>query len=148
MSKKPDAGDPFDLNRFIEAQQGIYDQALAEVRRGRKESHWMWFIFPQLDGLGRSPTAQFYALKTLAEARAYLDHPVLGPRLIACCQALLEQTGLSASEIFGFPDDLKLKSSMTLFAKAAGPASAFSRVLDQYFGGEADPRTLELLGDG
>ena len=105
----------------------------------------MWFIFPQIDGLGRSSTARFYAIKNANEAKAYLDHPVLGARLMECCKALLQLTGKSASEIFGFPDDLKLCSSMTLFTVVSQPGSPFSRVLDQYFEGQSDSRTLELL---
>jgi uncharacterized protein (DUF1810 family) len=137
--------DPFDLGRFVSAQQGIYDQALAEVRAGRKRSHWMWFIFPQLVGLGHSPTTERYAIKSLAEARAYMAHPVLGSRLVECSEALLSLHGRSASEIFGSPDDLKLRSSMTLFAHVAEPGSVFGRVVDRYYDGEEDPRTLQLL---
>jgi uncharacterized protein (DUF1810 family) len=137
--------DRFDLNRFVEAQTGIYEQALAELKRGQKESHWMWFIFPQIDGLGRSSTARFYAIKSAAEAKAYLDHPALGKRLIECSSALLPRKGKSASDIFGFPDDLKLKSSMTLFARVAESDSVFSRVLDAYFGGDLDQRTIEIV---
>ena len=137
--------DPFNLGRFIKAQSWIYDWALAELKRGRKRSHWMWFIFPQIDGLGASPLAQFYAIKTAAEARNYLHHPELGRRLAGCCKALLRLQGLSASEIFGYPDDRMLRSSMTLFAAIAGPGSLFARVLGQYFDGQPDPRTLELL---
>lgn len=140
--------DPFDLSRFIAAQAGVYERALAELKRGEKRSHWMWFIFPQLVGLGRSSTAQFYAIKSINEAKAYLSHPVLGQRLIECSKALLPFKQKSASDIFGFPDDLKLRSSMTLFASASEPDSVFSRVLGQYFEGQADPRTLELLTQG
>ncbi len=138
--------DPFDLARFVTAQEGVYDAALAELRSGRKRTHWMWFVFPQIDGLGHSPISKHYAIKSLAEARAYLDHPVLGPRLRECAEALLAVDGRSASEIFGYPDDLKLKSSMTLFARVAEPGSAFDRVLAQFFGGEEDTGTLRLLG--
>lgn len=137
--------DPFNLNRFVEAQDGIYERALAELKRSRKRSHWMWFIFPQLDGLGRSSTAKFFAIKTADEAQAYLDHPVLGTRLIECSKVLLQSQGLSASDIFGFPDDLKLRSSMTLFASISEPDSVFNRVLGQYFEGQPDPQTLALL---
>ena len=141
--------DPFSLERFVGAQKDSYDKALAELKRGRKVSHWMWFVFPQYAGLGRSETAHFYAIKSAAEAAAYLNHPVLGPRLLGCCDALLQVEGRSASEIFGFPDDLKLKSAMTLFSTVAGPGSVFDQVLAKYFGGHADQRTLELLeGDG
>jgi uncharacterized protein (DUF1810 family) len=137
--------DPFNLNRFLDAQAGVYERALAELKRSRKRSHWMWFIFPQIDGLGRSSTAKFYAIKSAAEAKAYLDHPVLGPRLIECSEVLLLSESLSASEIFGFPDDLKLRSSMTLFASISEPDAVFARVLGQYFDGQPDPQTLELL---
>ena len=137
--------DPFRLNRFLEAQAGVYESALAELRRGRKTGHWMWFIFPQIDGLGRSPAARFYAIKSPEEAKGYLSHPALGARLQQCSEALLDLEESSASEILGFPDDLKLRSSMTLFATIAGSDSVFSRVLGRFFGGQPDPRTLELL---
>ena len=138
--------DPFDLNRFLEAQEGVFEQALSELRKGQKRGHWMWFIFPQLEGLGHSPTTQYYAIKSLEEARAYLDHPVLGQRLRACAEVLLEIEGRSAMGIFGHPDILKLRSSMTLFACIADePGSVFDRVLDAYYEGEEDARTLQLL---
>jgi uncharacterized protein (DUF1810 family) len=140
--------DRFDLNRFVQAQEEIYPRALAEIRRGQKRSHWMWFIFPQIDGLGYSSTARFYAIKSKGEARAYLDHPLLGKRLVECCEALLKITGKSADEIFDYPDDLKLRSSMTLFASISQPRSVFSRVLDQYYSGQPDDQTLELLEKG
>ncbi|GAA2633323.1 DUF1810 domain-containing protein [Paractinoplanes durhamensis] len=134
----------FDLHRFVSAQDGVYERALAELTAGSKRSHWMWFIFPQLSGLGSSPAAQRYAIADLAEARAYLAHPVLGPRLVECATALLGQSR-SATEIFGFPDDLKLCSSMTLFAQAAADPAVFNRVIAQ-FCGDPDRRTLDLLG--
>jgi uncharacterized protein (DUF1810 family) len=137
--------DPFELKRFVEAQDGVYKQALAELNRGHKESHWMWFIFPQIEGLGRSSTARFYAIKSANEAKAYLQHPLLGQRLIECSNALMQHTGKSASEIFGFPDDLKLRSSMTLFARTSESESVFSKVLGQYFAGQLDQQTLALL---
>ncbi len=137
--------DPFDLGRFTSAQAGVYDRALAELTAGEKRSHWMWFIFPQLDGLGRSPTARQYAIKSMDEAREYLMHEVLGSRLLECAEAVCAVEGRSASQIFGYPDDLKLKSSMTLFASAADAESVFNSVLDKYFDGERDDRTLELL---
>lgn len=137
--------DPFDLERFVSAQEGVYGGALAELRSGRKRTHWMWFVFPQIDGLGHSPISKHYAIKSLAEARAYLDHPVLGPRLRECAEAVLAVQGHSAAELFGYPDDLKLKSSMTLFAQVAERGSAFGRVLEKYFGGEQDANTLRLL---
>ncbi len=136
--------DPFSLKRFLSAQTGVHDRALAELRSGEKRSHWMWFIFPQIEGLGFSATSRQYAIKSLAEARAYLGHPVLGPRLRECAAAALAVEGRTASDIFGYPDDMKLKSSMTLFALVAEQDSVFARVLDKYFGGERDARTFEL----
>ena len=135
----------FDLDRFLAAQQGVYTDALAEIRDGRKRSHWMWFVFPQIAGLGSSPTARAYALSGLDEARAYLAHPVLGPRLQECAELVAAVQGRTAAEIFGYPDDLKLRSSMTLFARAAEGTSVFTEVLERYFDGEPDPRTVDLL---
>lgn len=135
----------FDLERFISAQAAIYGGVLAELRSGRKRTHWMWFIFPQIEGLGHSATTMHYAIKSIDEARAYLNHPVLGPRLRECAEAVLAVEGRTASEIFPYPDDLKLKSSMTLFAAASEPGSVFVRVLDKYFAGNQDERTLQLL---
>jgi uncharacterized protein (DUF1810 family) len=139
--------DPYDLERFVRAQAsgGLYDRALAELRAGRKESHWMWFVFPQLRGLGRSPTAQAFGIASLAEARAYLAHPLLGPRLLACTEAVAQAAAPSASSIFGQLDALKLRSSMTLFSRAAPDEPLFQRVLDRFFGGEPDPLTDERL---
>ena len=142
------ADDPFDLSRFLQAQEGVYAAALAELRAGRKTSHWMWFVFPQLDGLGRSQTARFFAVKSLAEARAYLAHPVLGKRLRQCTAAVLGVAGRTASEIFGYPDDLKFCSSMTLFERAEPDCDLFSEALDRFFEGRRDRLTLELLADG
>src|SRR4051794_21860819 len=139
------SSDPFNLARFVEAQADDYDRALAEIEGGRKRSHWMWFVFPQLAGLGFSSTAQFYAITSLGEARAYLAHPVLGPRLLACAEAALRVEGNSANDIFGSPDDLKLRSSATLFAEVSPPGSVFERLLAKYYAGERDPRTLTLL---
>jgi uncharacterized protein (DUF1810 family) len=134
-----------DLERFVTAQQGVHETALAELRAGRKRSHWMWFVFPQIAGLGSSATAQHYAISSLDEARAYLAHPVLGPRLREAAAAVLGVTGRTAADIFGYPDDLKLRSSMTLFARAADePSSVFAQVLERYYDGP-DPRTLERL---
>jgi uncharacterized protein (DUF1810 family) len=133
-----------DLDRFASAQAGVYADALAELKAGRKRTHWMWFIFPQIAGLGFSPAAQRYAIASLDEARAYLAHPVLGPRLRECAQTLLAVDGMSAREILGYPDDLKLRSSMTLFARAADDPDVFEAVLDRYYDGP-DPRTLERL---
>ncbi|HJV40310.1 DUF1810 domain-containing protein [Caulobacter sp.] len=134
-----------DLNRFVEAQAGTYETALAELRRGRKASHWMWFVFPQIAGLGSSPTARFYAIADLAEARAYLAHPVLGARLREVVAAITALPGGDAHAVFGSPDDLKLRSSLTLFQAAAPDEPAFGRALAKYFGGAPDPRTLERL---
>jgi uncharacterized protein (DUF1810 family) len=140
-----DGDDPFHLRRFTSAQAGCYDRVLAELQSGQKRTHWMWFIFPQIDGLGHSPTAKHYAIKSLEEARQYLNHPVLGTRLLACAAAVLGIEGRSITDIFGYPDDLKLVSSMTLFACVAPPGSVFARVLDKYCQGERDVRTLHLL---
>ena len=145
MSNAPSTDDRYDLNRFVQAQEEIYPRALAEIRRGRKASHWMWFIFPQIDGLGYSSTAKFYAIKSKGEAKAYLNHPLLGKRLGECAKALLKITGRSAAEILGYPDDLKLRSSMTLFASISEPDSVFSQVLQQYFDAQPDQRTIDLL---
>ena len=136
--------DHHDLDRFVTAQQGVYDQALAELRQGRKTSHWMWFVFPQLDGLGRSPTARRYAIRSLDEARAYLDHPVLGERLRECARVVAE-TADPPDAVFGGIDALKLRSSMTLFARAAPAESVFTDVLDRHYGGEPDDATDRLL---
>lgn len=141
------ADDPFDLNRFLRAQAGVYSVALAELKAGCKRSHWMWFVFPQIDGLGFSETTRRYSIKSLDEARAYLAHPVLGMRLVACTETLLALEGRSAREIFGRPDDMKLQSSMTLFARISPAASDFSAVLDRYFGGVRDQRTVELIAE-
>ena len=135
----------FDLERFVAAQDGVYRQALAELRRGRKESHWMWFVFPQIAGLGRSATARFYGIGSAAEARAYLAHPLLGSRLAECTQAILAHRDRSAEAIFGPVDAMKLKSSMTLFAAVAADPTLFASVLDAFFDGERDPATLALL---
>ena len=138
--------DPFDLNRFLEAQKGVYAHALAELRAGRKTSHWMWFVFPQIDGLGRSSTARRYAIRSLDEARANLAHPVLGTRLRECTAVVLGVSGRSASEIFGHPDDIKFRSSMTLFERAATDTSLFATALDTYYAGQRDAATLDILG--
>lgn len=139
------ADDPYDLDRFVRGQSQIYEVALAEITSGRKRSHWMWFIFPQFAGLGSSRLSVHYAIRSEPEARAYLAHPILGARLRQCAEALLAVNGRSASEIFGSPDDVKLRSSMTLFAVVSAPGSVFHRVLHRYFGGEGDERTLALL---
>ena len=137
--------DPFDLNRFVDAQASVYQRVLTELRGGRKASHWMWFIFPQLKGLGSSPSAQHYGLASLAEARAYLDHPVLGARLRECTRRLLVLEGRSAAAIFGYPDDLKLRSCLTLFERASPQEELFGEALRKYYGGKPDLVTLELL---
>jgi uncharacterized protein (DUF1810 family) len=136
-----------DLKRFVEAQDSgrVYSRALTELRAGRKTSHWMWFVFPQIAGLGQSEMSRRYAIDSLAEARAYLDHPILGPRLVECCEALLSHQGKSAGEILGGIDAIKLRSSMTLFAHANPRADIFQQVLDRYFDGEADAATEGLL---
>jgi len=141
-----DRGDPFDLSRFINAQEGIYDRALAELRDGLKRSHWMWYIFPQVEGLGHSPTTRLYSIKSLEEARQYLAHPVLGQRLKESAEAVLAIPGRSAADIFGHPDDWKLQSSMTLFELVSGPESVFGRILDKYYQGKRDTRTLQIVG--
>jgi|SRR5579884_3633807 len=138
--------DPYNLGRFVQAQARDFERALAEITRGEKRSHWMWYIFPQLDGLAFSSTAKHYAIKGLDEAKAYLAHPVLGARLRACAEALLPVEGRSATQIFGYPDDLKLRSCATLFAAVSPPGSVFQRVLDKYYGGQPDRKTLTLLG--
>lgn len=137
--------DRYDLARFVDAQADTYDQALLELRNGRKRSHWMWWVFPQFAGLGVSATSQRYAIKSAAEAKAYLAHPVLGPRLLESVEALLAIDECSAVEILGSPDDMKLRSCATLFAQFAPPASVFHRLLDKYFGGEADVMTLRVM---
>ena len=138
--------DPHDLNRFLHAQENSYVQAISEIRGGRKRSHWMWYIFPQFDGLGFSSTSRRYAIKSIAEAEAYLKHPVLGVRLVECAEAALCVEGRSALEIFGSPDDMKLKSCATLFACVSPAGSVFHRLLDKYYQGERDSKTLQLLG--
>ena len=133
------------LTRFVTAQEDIYKSALFELKRGRKESHWMWFIFPQMDGLGHSGMAKEYAIKSREEAEAYLQHPLLGQRLLECSNALLQIEGKTASEIMGYPDDLKLKSSMTLFSSVSDAGSVFHQVINKYFQGQVDQMTLDLL---
>jgi uncharacterized protein (DUF1810 family) len=135
----------YDLERFVDAQRPVYEDARAELRRGRKQSHWMWFIFPQIEGLGRSETARTYAISSREEAEAYLEHPVLGARLRECTRLVNLVEGRSAEEIFGRPDDLKFRSSMTLFAHAASENQVFTEALQKYFGGAFDPLTLERL---
>lgn len=141
-----DGNDPYHLSRFVSAQQDDYDQALSEIRSGKKRSHWMWYIFPQIDGLAFSSTSKYYAIKSTEEARAYLAHPVLGPRLLECAEAAVQIEGRSAREIFGSPDDLKLKSCATLFSCVSPPGSVFERLLEKYYHGERDGKTLRILG--
>lgn len=137
--------DPYDLGRIVAAQVDVYETALAEIRRGAKRSHWMWFIFPQIAGLGHSAMAQRYAIQSLHEAKAYLDHPLLGNRLRTCVFALQDLTGMTAEAVFGGIDAIKLRSSLTLF-DAAGGGPIFVAALDRWFGGEKDEATLRLLG--
>jgi uncharacterized protein (DUF1810 family) len=138
--------DPFDLNRFVEAQARVYDEVLRELRAGRKRTHWMWFVFPQLRALGRSPTAKRFGIESLDEARAYLAHPLLGPRIRECTRLVAAIEGSGIEEIMGRPDDLKLRSSMTLFARAAADDDRdFTDVLSKFYRGEPDPATEELL---
>ena len=135
------------LQRFLDAQEKDYAVALSEIKNGRKKSHWIWYNFPQIKGLGFSETSRFYAIKDLQEAEAYLQHPVLGERLIQISNALLELPENDANKIFGSPDDLKLKSSMTLFASIDNKNQVFSKVLDKFFNGERDIKTLQILGN-
>jgi uncharacterized protein (DUF1810 family) len=139
------ADDPHNLKRFVDAQENDYERALSEIKNGRKRSHWMWYIFPQFDGLGFSSTTKRYSIKSIAEAEAYLKHSVLGPRLLKCCEAVLDVEGRSAFDIFGSPDDMKLKSCATLFASVSPPGSVFERLLQKYFDAERDEKTLRLL---
>ena len=139
--------DSYGLERFVAAQESVFATAVAEVRAGRKRTHWMWFVFPQLRGPGRSPTATHYGIGSLDEARAYLAHPLLGSRLALCTEAVLAVGGRTPHEIFGSPDDMKFHSSMSLFALAAGDASGpYRKALDRWWRGEADRETLRLLG--
>jgi uncharacterized protein (DUF1810 family) len=137
--------DPYSLDRFVEAQADVYEQALAEIRAGRKRSHWMWYIFPQLAGLGSSPMSVRYAIRDRHEAAAFLAHPILGPRLLECTEAVLQIEDRSALEIFGSPDDLKLRSCATLFAAVSPDRSVFHRLIDKYFDGRHDPRTIQRM---
>jgi uncharacterized protein (DUF1810 family) len=137
--------DPHDLTRFLQAQQSDYARALSEIQSGQKRTHWMWYIFPQLDGLAYSQMSKRYAIKTVDEAIAYLTHPILGPRLRECAEAALNQTNKSATEIFDSPDDLKLQSCATLFAAVSPAGSPFHRLIDKYYHGKRDANTLRLL---
>jgi uncharacterized protein (DUF1810 family) len=137
--------DPYNLQRFVDAQQAQYEQVCAELRAGRKRSHWIWFIFPQMRGLGRSEMAEFYGIASRAEAEAYLAHPVLGARLRQCTELAMSAEESSVDELFGYPDNLKFHSSMTLFASLAGETQLFRDALQKFFGGEMDRNTVALL---
>jgi len=143
--QRGEAGDPYDLNRFLQAHEDNYERALSEIKRGQKRSHWMWYIFPQFDGLGFSTTSKRYSIKSVAQAKAYLSHPILGPRLTECVEAALSVEGRSAYEIFGSPDDMKLRSCATLFASVSPKSSIFDQLLEKFFQGERDDKTLRLL---
>jgi uncharacterized protein (DUF1810 family) len=143
MSRRSD--DPFELERFVSAQTAVIEQVRRELTAGHKRSHWMWFIFPQLRGLGHSATAQRYGISGAQEAQAYLQHPILGRRLVQCTSLVNAATGRSVHEIFGSPDDLKFRSSMTLFSQMPEASAVFGQALEQYFSGVADPQTLQLL---
>ena len=137
--------DLYNLQRFVDSQNPVYDRVRSELRGGSKRSHWMWFIFPQIAGLGHSSTAQHYAISSLKEAEAYLQHPILGPRLRECTQLVNDITGRTIEEIFGYPDDLKFRSSMTLFARATADNGVFRQALQKYFDGADDPLTVKIL---
>lgn len=139
--------DPHDLARFVVAQERVFEAALGEMRSGRKRSHWMWYVFPQFEGLGFSPTSVRYSIRSREEAESYLRHPVLGPRLVECAETLLRVEGRTAREILGSPDDLKLRSCATLFAAVSPAGSVFERLLERFFDGVRDERTLQLLDD-
>jgi uncharacterized protein (DUF1810 family) len=137
--------DPFELNRFVRAQDADYERALSELKAGQKRTHWMWYIFPQIDGLAFSSMSRQYSIKSVEEAKAYLSHPVLGPRLMECAEAVVDLETRSIGEILGSPDDLKLKSCATLFASVSPSGSVFDRILDKYYHGVRDNKTLALL---
>jgi uncharacterized protein (DUF1810 family) len=137
--------EPYDLQRFVDAQNPVYDRVRAELQEGRKQSHWMWFIFPQIAGLGSSPLVRRFAISSLSEAAAFLEHPILGPRLAECTRLVNLIEGRSIEQIFGRPDDLKFRSSMTLFARASADNQVFVDALQKHFDGEFDPATLERL---
>ena len=137
--------DKYNLSRFLEAQMVTYEGAMLELARGRKESHWIWYIFPQIEGLGISDTAKLYSIKSLEEGRAYLEHPVLGPRLVEACEILLSLQDSSMDEVMGFPDDLKLLSSMTLFEVVSDSNSIFTKMIEFYYEGRRDKASLEII---
>jgi uncharacterized protein (DUF1810 family) len=139
--------DPFDLQRFIEAQESVYDRVLTELRQGRKTSHWMWFVFPQIEGLGHSAMARRFSIRSLEEARAYLNHPLLGTRLVECTRLICQVKGKAIHEILGSPDDLKFRSSMTLFGRASSDPEVFQAALVKFFESEPDPQTLKRIAD-
>ena len=147
MANSPESStaDPYDLGRFLRAQERDFEQALSEIRSGQKRTHWMWYIFPQFAGLGFSSMSKRYSIRDIGEANAYLDHPVLGPRLLECAEAVVAIEGRTATEIFGGPDDLKLRSCATLFAHVSPRGSVFERLLEKYFGDQRDEKTLRLL---
>lgn len=148
MANANDTGsqnDPFDLDRFLKAQADDYEDALAEIKAGQKRTHWMWYIFPQLNGLGFSSMSKRYSIKSIEEAKAYLHHPILGSRLLECAQAVVDVEGRSIAAIFGSPDDQKLRSCATLFASVSPSDSVFERILEKYYHGERDDQTLQLL---
>lgn len=147
MAESQDDRTSFDLQRFVTAQSGVYERACQEIAAGSKRSHWMWFVFPQMRGLGHSAMAERFGIVSLAEAQAYIEHPVLGPRLRHAAGLLLGVEGRTAHDIMGFPDDMKLRSSMTLFSRAALDNRPFVAVLDRFFGGEEDAATLQLIGE-
>ena len=135
----------YNLNRFIDAQMATYEGAILELAQGKKESHWVWYIFPQIDGLGKSDTAKLYSIKSIEEGRAYLEHPVLGKRLIEACEILLSLKDASIEEVMGFPDDLKLLSSMTLFEFISGSNSIFTKMIEVYFDNERDENSIKII---
>ena len=137
--------DKFNLYRFLEAQETSYDRAMLELARGRKDSHWIWYIFPQIVGLGNSETTKLYSIKSLEEGRAYLKHPILGPRLIEACEILLRLKDMSINQVMGFPDDLKLLSSMTLFDALSDRNSIFTKIIEVFFDGDRDMQSLEII---
>jgi uncharacterized protein (DUF1810 family) len=137
--------DPYNLQRFVDAQDPIYDQVRSELKEGHKRNHWMWFVFPQIDGLGHTSLARKFAISSLDEAKAYLEHPIVGPRLIECTKLVIGIERRAIEQIFGYPDDLKFRSSMTLFSRAAGDNSVFEEALKKYFRGEHDRLTIDRL---
>lgn len=137
--------DQYNLSRFIEAQETTYEVAMLELARGRKDSHWIWYVFPQIEGLGKSDTAKLYSIKSLEEGRVYLEHPVLGPRLVEACEILLSLKDASMNKVMGFPDDLKLLSSMTLFENISSENSIFSKIIEVYFDNNRDENSLRII---